>query len=848
MRGMTVAMLRVAAVAPTEREPERTHAAEHQALRPRRPRVVETAATGPTPPWQGPRRLAVGQQLGDRYAVMGFLGKGGMGAVYRVFDRVLDKQVALKVVRTDDASLRGEVRLAQQVAHHNVCRTYDLESIDGQHYVKMEYIAGETLEQRLSSAGRLSITRAIEIVRAVAAGLAAAHARGIVHRDLKPANVMLADDRVVLVDFGLAQFEGATDLAGTPGYMSPEQLAGRPIDARADLYALGCVAFEALTGEAPFGTGTIREVTSRQSKGPPPDLRALRPDVPRWLASAVAALLARDPHARERGATLLETGPGPWKRAIPILVAALVAGIAAAVAMRPAPAWQPAIADLPQFDENADDPSFSPDGKSYVYSSDRGHRDVWAVYLGADGNAEPRRISPPGTFCVSGRWMRDGRAIVMSCYVGGERRILRQSLDGSPVRDLGPGWSADDCGDSLAVVVSRPVGAALVMRDRDGRDADLAQLPGISFARCDPSGQHVAYVEGVIDHPGFGGDLVVVDRRGTTRKLTSATGVDGASFTADGNAIVFAMQRGSASSLFEEPIAGGAIRELAPREDYACAPDVARDGTSLIFDRDRTSVPLFELGSGAAIQRTFRLERLSHVVAAPSGRTIVAAKLDHRELSIVAIDLADFTERTLTRGEALFVTRDDEVMFRSNDDPRRLQSIRLRGGVIATLATLPSPIVDGADGPDGWHLVLDRDGVAEAWLVTRDGAASPEGISGLVMPAPSGGWRVVRVANGVAATLHFVPPGGSLASPTFSRNAAWGEPAWVDDRTFAYCELTVCHRLDVTTGRDVETTPIDVPGNRPITVGRDGKRWFVTSYVGHVTRHVITNFGARPWK
>src|SRR6185437_12965134 len=132
-------MLRVASVAPTEREPERTHAAARPALQRRQRNANQTVATGPTGPWQA-RRLVVGQQLGDRYTVTGLLGKGGMGTVYRVFDRVLDKQVALKVVRTDDASLHAEVRLAQQIVHHNVCRTYDLESVDGQHYVKMEYI------------------------------------------------------------------------------------------------------------------------------------------------------------------------------------------------------------------------------------------------------------------------------------------------------------------------------------------------------------------------------------------------------------------------------------------------------------------------------------------------------------------------------------------------------------------------------------------------------------------------------------------------------------------------------------------------------------------------------------
>ncbi len=837
-------MLRVACLAVTEREPDHTRAREHPALQRRARTTAATAARSVSP---GPRQLAVGQQLGDRYSVMGLLGKGGMGTVYRVFDRVLDEQVALKVVRTDDASLREEVRLAQQVTHHNVCRTYDLESIDGQHYVKMEYISGETLEGLIARTGPLPISRAIAIVRAIAAGLAAAHARGIVHRDLKPGNVMLDGDRVVLVDFGLAQREGASDLAGTPGFMSPEQLGGGAVDARSDLYALGCVAFEVLTGEPPFGSGTIAEVTHRHLQGHAIDVRTRRHDAPRWLARSVAELLSRVPAARVRGAKLLDSGPRSWKLAIPIIAVALLAAGAASWLGRPPPTWEPRIADLPQFDENADDPSLSPDGKSFLYSSDRGHRDVWAVYLGSNDGAEPRRISPPGSFCVAGRWMRNGRDILMSCYVGSERRILRVSLDGGAVRDLGPGWSADDCGDRLAVVMSRATGATLALRDRDGRDAGIASLPGISFARCDRSGQRVAYIAGSIDYPNFGGDLLVVDRDGRTRAVTHGKVVDGATFTADGTSIVFSQQQGSTSSLFEVPVAGGTIRELAPHEQYASAPDAASDGTSLIFDRDRTSVPLFELTRERAIQRTFRFERLSHVVAAPDGHVIVAARQVHHELSIVAIELSDFTERVLAPGEAMFVSRTDDVIFRDPGDPRRLQAIPLGGGMIRALATLPAPIVDAADGPDGLHVELDRNGASEAWRVTRDGAASPEGIAGLVMPAPAGAWRVVRVASGVAMTLRFVPPGRPLSSPAFERAAAWGQPTWVNDHEFAYCELTACHRLDVTTGRDLETTAIDPPGNRPITVGSDGKRWFLSSYVGHVTRHLMTNFAKRPW-
>ena len=147
--------------------------------------------------------------------------------------------------------------------------------------------------------------------------------------------------------------------------------------------------------------------------------------------------------------------------------------------------------------------------------------------------------------------------------------------------------------------------------------------------------------------------------------------------------------------------------------------------------------------------------------------------------------------------------------------------------------------------PTACTSTVDRDGVGEAWLVAPDGRASPEGVAGLVMPAPAGGWRVIRAEAGVQVTLKFLPPGGS--QPAFERIATWGQPAWVSARELAYCDMRACHRLDVSTGADLSSTPIEAPAHRPITVGSDGTRWFATSYVGQVTRHVIANLADRPW-
>jgi len=274
--------------------------------------------------------LATGERLGGRYVIQSFLGEGGMGAVYRALDEQLGDEIALKIVRSAAVdTLRDEVRLAQKVTHPNVCRTYDLEVIDGQQLVKMEYVAGETLALRLERDGRLAIAEAVRIARAVAEGLAAAHANGVVHRDLKPGNVMLAGDRVVLMDFGLASLIAgpAADAAGTLGYMAPEQIKEDAVDERADLYALGCLLYEMLVGEPVF-TGDLLLITARHGWSEAPAVRAKRADTPRWLARAVKILLSKQPAQRPAGVALLRHGPR--RAAVPLVVGGSLVALGAA--------------------------------------------------------------------------------------------------------------------------------------------------------------------------------------------------------------------------------------------------------------------------------------------------------------------------------------------------------------------------------------------------------------------------------------------------------------------------------------------------------------------------------------
>lgn len=266
-------------------------------------------------PWANPTPSGERVVLAGRYEILGLLGSGGMGSVYRAFDRELDEKCALKLVRPELGAsprllerFRREVKLARRVTHPNVARTYDIGEHGSERFLTMELVDGESLSALIEREGRLGPTRAVKIALELAAGLEAAHAVGVVHRDLKPENVLLEKTgRVVITDFGIAcarqDAEDATKtlggVVGTPAYMAPEQVEALPdVDARADLYALGVLLYEMLTGVMPFSGTSPYAVASARLTSEPPDPRRERPDLPAALAHIVQTCMARDRNHR----------------------------------------------------------------------------------------------------------------------------------------------------------------------------------------------------------------------------------------------------------------------------------------------------------------------------------------------------------------------------------------------------------------------------------------------------------------------------------------------------------------------------------------------------------------------
>lgn len=260
---------------------------------------------------------------GGRYELLELLGVGASGSVYRVRDVELDELLAMKVLRKElvgnretIALFKNEVRLARRVTSRNVARVYDIGEHDGEKYLTMELIDGESLTHRMSATvdgnrRPLPLLEIADLVDQVCAGLTAAHQSGVVHCDLKPDNLMIGKDgRVVITDFGIARaLQQAIPTSrdprrfdGTPMYVAPEQVGGEAIDARADLYSLGVVLYEMLTGKAPFGGDTLLAVLAARVLHPPPDPRLVRPELPAAVADTVLRCLAVHPEERFQSA------------------------------------------------------------------------------------------------------------------------------------------------------------------------------------------------------------------------------------------------------------------------------------------------------------------------------------------------------------------------------------------------------------------------------------------------------------------------------------------------------------------------------------------------------------------
>jgi serine/threonine protein kinase len=267
--------------------------------------------------------LVPGSTFANRYEVKEILGQGGMGTVFKAVDRELGEVIAIKTLKKDFLAqdptalerFRGEIRLARRISHRNVVRTHDIGDHSGVYFITMECVDGKSLRELIKSRGRLPVAITLSVGKQLARALEIAHEQGVIHRDIKPHNMAVQADGVLKVmDFGIArlaqrpQESGVTQagtIVGTPEYMAPEQLSGKELDARVDLYAAGCVLYECLTGKPPITADTPYELVAKLIEDTPPGVRTINPEVPESLDALIAQLLAKEPEDRVASATVL---------------------------------------------------------------------------------------------------------------------------------------------------------------------------------------------------------------------------------------------------------------------------------------------------------------------------------------------------------------------------------------------------------------------------------------------------------------------------------------------------------------------------------------------------------------
>jgi serine/threonine protein kinase/tetratricopeptide (TPR) repeat protein len=275
--------------------------------------------------------LTTGSVFAGRYQIIEELGKGGMGKVYKVLDKEVNAKIALKLIKPEIASdsktierFRNELKVARDIAHKNVCRMYDLGKEEGAYYITMEYVSGEDLKSFIRRAGFLSPGKAIAIADQVCEGLSEAHRLGVVHRDLKPQNIMIdKEGNARIMDFGIARslrtkgITGSGVMIGTPEYMSPEQVDGKEADQRADIYSLGVILYEMVTGQVPFEGDTPFSIGVKQKSEAPRPPKEINDQVPEGLSRVILRCMEKDKENRYQSVGELHSELMSMEKGIP---------------------------------------------------------------------------------------------------------------------------------------------------------------------------------------------------------------------------------------------------------------------------------------------------------------------------------------------------------------------------------------------------------------------------------------------------------------------------------------------------------------------------------------------------
>lgn len=806
-------------------------------------------ARGPTVP--------VGEVLASRFRILRFIASGGMGEVYEAEDLELNTHVALKTIRLSAAGeadamerFRGEVRLAHEVTHTNVCRIFDLfrhipagEEPGGPvTFLTMELLSGETLADRLRRRGPMVPEEALEIVEQLAAGLTAAHRAGVVHGDLKSANVVLAPSssgerrpRAVITDFGLARGREsigrageAGSPAGTPAYMAPEQVEGKEATRASDLYALGVVLFEMVTGAFPFVGDTAAATARKRLEQPPPSPRGLARDLPPPWDAAILRCLERDPARRFASASdvveaLRGDGAGRARRTRFALAAvALVAAVAAAALLRgrgpsEAGAWRASVqvTSSTGLDAFAD---FSPDGKAIAYSSDRsGSFEVYVRGL-APGSREVQ-ITRDGRQNLQPAWSPDGQRLAY--HSQGRRGVWVVAAEGGePQRLTGfgsrPAWSPD--------------GRVLAFQSEGVRDLSASATSALA-----PST--------IWRVPAGGGEP-----RQLTRPGDPPGGHGTPSWSPSGRRILFGSFERRSSSIWSVEAVGGAPTRVAALELRIFDPVWAPDGGQVVY------VALIETGSyglfsvrvspetGAPLAAPVQIAALGpgtarHPALSADGRRIAYTALSMPS-NLYALPLTPEGDAPAGRPRPLTAETGRNVRPAFSRDGSRLVFERwtpgsnadvwmmnVEGGEARQLTT--SPAVDDMPGffPGGERVLFlsHRTGGAALWSVDLPGGAQKQVLAldqDIDFPrlSPDGGQVAFNSRRNGRINVWVAPLGNGLPRRLSDDPERLGFACWSPDGLLLAAQRS--------RGDDTHVVVLPVEGGEPVQLTDEpGQSW-----------------------
>jgi eukaryotic-like serine/threonine-protein kinase len=811
--------------------------------------------------------LAAGDRLGP-YEIVAPIGAGGMGEVYRALDTRLGREVALKLLPAELASdpdrqarFEREARLLASLNHPNIAVIHGLEDLEGRHVITMELVEGEGLDARIGR-GPVGEEEAIAIALQVADALNVAHQRGIVHRDLKPANVMLTRSGAVkLLDFGIAKSLGAeADLLsqptltgpatragvvlGTPAYMSPEQVRSAPVDQRTDVWALGCLLYEMLTGRRAFAAPTFAEtfvaILNRDA-----ELTALPAATASRVTDLLRRCLAREPDGR------------PWDAGD--VAAELRAGrnLGAGSVSSGAPRR---LRQVTFSDDLEECPVFSPDGRSIAFTRESGglrrivhldlesgrereltrgaHDDIRPAF-GADGRTllfmrareAGRRLEPADIFGS----FEGSDILAVSLESGQERRLIENAANPAP--------SAD--GRALAFDAAWSGPSRLWVADARGRNArqattDSSEAVAHLRPRWSPSGTHIVFQN--VERTRFGVRVVNLASQALDWVTHNATQDVAPTWCPTGRHIYMTSARGGGLNVWRVPVtpdgrATGPLEQITSGAGQDIDVAVSPDGKRILFSILRQNADLWRLPVDPATGRsTGAPERVvgspreeSRGAWSPDGRTIVFNSDRAGDMNLWMTDLVSGDMRRLTDGpggdfQPRFSADGRRItFFSSRAGTTDIWSLQTGGGALTRLTDGPSIDVNPFFTRDGGHIAFmsDRTGRLEVWRMRADGsdacaltdvgvaghflAIAPDG-SGIVFrcPAASTGALKIPLAGGDPAPVReikggfhmsFAPDGGRIMD-VVAHKTLWVTPlaGGEAERVFAFDDPDV--RID----------------------------------------------------